>query len=195
MLARSILAAALALGLSSLVPAQAQVAQVVTTCGVGVALPPGPGGRLFMDATGVLCTSGSSAGGGAGTASAASSSAGGVSNFSRIPSSAASSNLTNAKPTAGRAYTYQGCNTTASTIYLRIYNAASTTAVTVGTTAPFAGPYAFPATTCVQATTFAADLGIYASAGLTYAFGTTPADTDATAITAGGIAGFQLGYQ
>ena len=148
-------------------------------------------GRPLGTAENPLTSSGG-AGGGGGSASAAT---GGVSAFSRIPSSAASSNLTNAKASAGRAYTYQGCNTTASLIYLRIYNAASTGAVTVGTTAPFAGPYAFPPNTCVQSTSFADEIGIYASSGITYAFGTTPADTDATAIGAGSIAGFQIGYQ
>lgn len=188
---RLILAAAFAAGLAS--HAQAQVAQVITTCGTGVSLPLGPGGRLYMDSTGTLCTGGSA--GGAGNATAASSSTGGISNFSRIPSSAASNNLTNAKATAARAYTYQGCNTTASTIYLRVYNAASTAAVTVGTTAPFAGPYAFPANTCVQSTTFADSIGVSASAGLTYAFGTSPLDSDTAAIGAGAIAAFQIGYQ
>lgn len=120
---------------------------------------------------------------------------GGVATFSRIPSSAAGTNLTAAKAGASRAYTYHGCNTTASTIYLRLYNAASAGAVTVGTTVPFAGPYAFPANTCLQATTFAADIGISVSAGLVYAFGTTPMDADATAIAAGAITAFQIGLQ
>lgn len=72
MLARSILAAALALGLSSLVPAQAQTATVIPTCGVGVNSPLGPGGNLFTDSTGTLCTSGSG-GGSTGSVPAASS--------------------------------------------------------------------------------------------------------------------------
>jgi hypothetical protein len=148
-------------------------------------------GRPLGTVENPLTSSGGASGGG-GSATAAT---GGISAFSRLPSSAASSNLTNAKASAGRAYTYQGCNTTASTIYLRVYNAASTGAVTVGATAPFAGPYAFPANTCVQTTAFADAIGIYASAGITYAFGTTPADTDATAIGAGSIAAFQIGYQ
>ena len=119
----------------------------------------------------------------------------GVSSFSRMPSSAAGINLTTAKPAPGRAYVYQGCNTTASTVYMRVYNAASVGAVTVGSTTPFAGPYAFPANTCVQATSFADSLGIYASSGITYAFGTSPMDTDAAAIGAGAIVGFQIGFQ
>jgi hypothetical protein len=124
-----------------------------------------------------------------------SSTIGGVSAFSRMSSSASGANLTTAKPSAGRAYVYQGCNTTASTIYMRVYNAASAGAVTVGSTVPFAGPYAFPANTCIPPTTFAAGLGIYASAGITYAFGTSPADSDTTAIGAGALAAFQLGFQ
>jgi hypothetical protein len=130
-----------------------------------------------------------------GSASGGSAVSGGIATFSRITSSAASSNLTTAKASAGRAYTYQGCNTTASTVYLRVYNAASTAAVTVGTTTPLAGPYAFPANTCVQATAFADSIGIFASAGITYAFGTSPADTDTAAIGAGAVTAFQIGYQ
>jgi hypothetical protein len=65
----------------------------------------------------------------------------------------------------------------------------------VGTTAPFAGPYAIPANTCLQATTFAADIGISFSAGIAYAFGTAPADNDATVIGASAITAFQIGYQ
>ena len=121
--------------------------------------------------------------------------AGGVASFSRMSSSAAGSNVTVAKASAGRAYVYQGCNTTASTIYMRVYNTATAGAVTVGTTTPFAGPYAFPANTCLPPTTFAANIGIYTSAGLTYAFGTSPADSDATPIGAGALTAFQLGFQ
>ncbi|WP_187278276.1 hypothetical protein, partial [Methylobacterium sp. WL7] len=143
--------------------------------------------RAVLDIVGRLCVSGGAAETKAGS--------GGVSNFSRIPSSAAGNNLTLAKATAGRAYTYQGCNTTASTVYMRLYNAASTGAVTVGTTVPFAGPYAFPANTCIQVTAFASSIGVSASAGLTYAFGTAPADNDVTTIGAGAIAGFQIGFQ
>jgi hypothetical protein len=171
--------------------AQAQTARVVTDCS-GEVRRPGDGGTLIVDQNGRLCTTLGTSGGQAVSGSAA---AGGISTFSRIPSSAASSNLTNAKPSPGRAYTYQGCNTTASTIYLRIYNAASTAAVTVGTTTPFAGPYAFPANNCLQPTNFASDIGIYGSSGLTYAFGTSPADTDTAAIGAAAITAFQIGYQ
>lgn len=179
-----ILALALAAGVSS--AAQAQNAQVIQSCG-GQALRLNDGSQPFLDIVGRLCVSGGAA--------ETKSGAGGVSNFSRIPSSAAGNNLTLAKATAGRAYTYQACNTTASTIYMRLYNAASAGAVTVGTTAPFAGPYAFPANTCIQVTAFASSIGVSASAGLVYAFGTTPADTDTTTIGAGAIAGFQLGFQ
>jgi hypothetical protein len=125
----------------------------------------------------------------------ASASAGGISTFSRIPSSAAGTNLTTAKSSGGRAYVFHGCNTTATTIYLRIYNAPSPATVTVGTTAVLAGPYVFPANACVQPTTLAAGIGIYAAAGITYAFGTAPSDADATGVPAGAIIGFQMGVQ
>ena len=187
MLHRLIIALALATGVSNAV--QAQNARVVSGgCGsLPGALPSFDATGLFIDSVGRLCVSGGAAETKAGS--------GGVASFSRIPSSAATTNLTTAKATAGRAYTYHGCNTTASTIYLRLYNAASTGAVTVGTTVPFAGAYAFPANTCLQATTFAADIGVSFSTGITYAFGTAPTDTDATAIGAGAITAFQIGYQ
>lgn len=67
MLKRLFLAAALAAGLAS--PALAQsVPQVIATCGIGVSLPLGPGGRLFQDQTGILCTTAGSGGGGGGGA-------------------------------------------------------------------------------------------------------------------------------
>lgn len=67
MLRRLILAAALAVGLASSAVAQA-VPQVIATCGVGVSLPLGPGGRLYQDQTGILCTTAGSGGGGSGGA-------------------------------------------------------------------------------------------------------------------------------
>lgn len=191
MLRTILLALTLAAGASS--AAQAQTALVVPSCvATGVNSPLGPGGVLVRDQAGNICMS---SGSGSGQAAAATSNAGGVSNFSRIPSSAATNNLTLAKTGATRSYVYHGCNTTASTIYLRLYNVASAGAVTVGTTVPFAGPYAFPANTCLPATSFADDLGISLTAGLAYAFGTSPLDTDTTAIGAGAITAFQIGYQ
>jgi hypothetical protein len=185
---RSILIAlALAAGVSG--AADAQNARVLSGgCGSPpAALPANDATGLFIDSVGRLCTSGGAAETKAGS--------GGVASFSRIPSSAATTNLTLAKATAGRAYTYQGCNTTAATVYLRLYNAASTGAVTVGTTAPFAGPYAFPANTCVQVTDFANNIGVSLATGIVYAFGTSPLDADATAIGAGTVTAFQIGYQ
>lgn len=172
--------------------AQAQQAVTVGSCSTR-SNRVGDGAPLSVLQNGDLCTVG--AGGGSSSGASVSAGSGGVAAFSRIPMSAASSNLTTAKASAGRAYTYQGCNTTASTIYLRVYNAASTGAVTVGTTLPFAGPYAFPANTCVQATSFADSIGLYTSNGLTYAFGTSPMDTDTAAIGAGAITAFQIGFQ
>jgi hypothetical protein len=186
MLRTFLLALALVAGVSS--AAQAQNARVTSACGTPPgAIPVGDASGLFIDPIGRLCVSGAAAETKAGS--------GGVATFSRIPSSAATNNLTLAKGSQGRAYTYQGCNTTASTIYLRIYNAATAGAVTPGTTAVYAGPYAFPANTCIQATDFANSIGIYAPTGIAYAFGTSPLDTDTTAITAGGITAFQIGLQ
>lgn len=197
MLHRLILALALVAGVSAFGPsaAQAQSNRVVQSCG---ALPSplrvGDSSADFVDVAGNKCTA-PGTGSGSGAAVGATPNAGGVSNYSRIPSSAATNNLTLAKAGVSRAYTYQACNTTASTIYMRLYNAASTGAVTVGTTAVFAGPYAFPANTCIQVTDFANNIGTSMSAGIVYAFGTTPADNDTTTIGAGAIVAFQLGYQ
>jgi hypothetical protein len=59
MLARLLLAAALALAVIS--PASAQAIQVVPDC-AGVASSAGSGGRLYTDLTGRLCTSGGGSG-------------------------------------------------------------------------------------------------------------------------------------
>lgn len=115
--------------------------------------------------------------------------------FSRIPSAATGTNMALAKAGAGRASSYQGCNTTASTIYMRVYDAASVGAVSPGSTPVLAGPYAFPANTCAPATNFAGNAGVMFSNGLVYAFGISPEDGDATGIDAGSITAFQLGYQ
>lgn len=182
--------ASLALASCLLTPALAQtspfLAMVVPNCGAVNNLPLSQPHMGYMDQSGNFCTSAS----GASVAATM-----GVSGLSRIPSSSASNNLTLAKAGASRAFTFQGCNTTAATIYLRLWNAATSGAVTPGTTAVFAGPYAFPANTCIQPTSLATNLGIAVSAGLVYAFGASPLDNDTTGIGAGAITGFQLGYQ
>jgi hypothetical protein len=115
--------------------------------------------------------------------------------FSRLQNSASGMNLTLAKSGSGRASTYQGCNTTPTTIYMRIYDVVSTDAVTPGTTPVAAGPYAFPGNNCATATNLAGNAGIMFTNGLVYAFGTSPDDDDATGIDAGALTAFQLGYQ
>jgi hypothetical protein len=60
---RLILAAALAVGLSSHVPAQAQSVQALPACGTA-AVPTGPGNRLYTDLNGSLCINGGGSSGG-----------------------------------------------------------------------------------------------------------------------------------
>jgi hypothetical protein len=90
---------------------------------------------------------------------------------------------------------YQGCNTTATTIYMRLYDAATVDSVTPGTTPVLAGPYPFLANNCAPSTSFAGSAGVSFSNGLVYAFGSSPTDDDTTGIDAGSITAFQLGYQ
>lgn len=192
---RLVLALALASCLHLPTPALAQtspfMAYVVPSCGAVSGLVLNEPHIGYMDQTGNFCTSGTGSGG----AAASGISATGISTFSRITSSVASTNVTNAKSSPGRALTYQGCNATAATIYLRLYNTASVASTVPGTTAVLAGPYAFPANTCVQSTTFVANYGVQASVGLSYSFGMGPVDTDTTGIGAASIVGFQLGFQ
>lgn len=115
--------------------------------------------------------------------------------LSRLPSSAAGNSAMLAKSGPTRAYSYQGCNTSATTLFLKIYDAATTDSVTPGTTPVYAGPYAFPPNNCVASTNFAGMSGISVTNGLVYAFGSSPNDDDATVIDAGAITAFQLGYQ
>ena len=113
----------------------------------------------------------------------ASASAGGVASFSRIPSSAASTNLTNAKASAGRVLKIVGYNTGGTVIRIKFYNAASTGAVTVGTTAVFFSRALPPGAFSYDMS----DIGWYFSTGITYALVANAADSDATAIAAGAI--------
>lgn len=65
------LAIAAALGLAALTaPADAQVAQVLPSCG-SASIPVGPGGRLYTDQTGNLCTAGGGGGSSGGSVTAA----------------------------------------------------------------------------------------------------------------------------
>lgn len=123
------------------------------------------------------------------TAPATSPLAGGVTAASRIPSAAATVNLTNAKATPGRVYKVYACNTAASARFVKFYNAA---APTVGTTAVFFSRQ-LPATTCLGFDV--GDVGWYFSVAISYALTTGNADSDATALTAGDVTQLSVEYQ
>lgn len=110
---------------------------------------------------------------------------------SRIVSSANSTNATVAKASTGDLFAVQGYNTTASVVYLKLYNKAS--APTVGTDTPIKTipipPNAPVPSSCVWAN------GLYFSTGIAYALTGAAADNDTTAVAAGAIVGLNLDYQ
>lgn len=156
-----------------------------TTAANSVSVTPGSG-SLFVVNAGI--NSASSLWGSVNNAAAVT---GGIATFSRIPSSAATTNLTGIKSTAGRMYKTRGCNTTAATIYQKFYNIASGS-VTVGTSTVF-DSFAFPANQCSSYDYM--DIGSFYSTAMTYAFTANPADNDATAIAAGAMTQVTVGFQ
>lgn len=107
---------------------------------------------------------------------------------SRIVSSAASTNATSAKASAGTVYGITGYNSNAAVRYLKLYNKAS--APTVGTDTPVL-TYAIPPTAG-----FAFDdvNGMYFSTGIAYALTTGSADADTGAVGAADIVGLNIKY-
>lgn len=106
---------------------------------------------------------------------------------SRLISSAASTNATSAKASAGNIHMLTGRNTALSVIYLKTYNKAS--APTVGTDTPrhtFAIP---PGNFVIEW-----PKGCYFATGIAYAYTTGSADNDTGAIAAGDILGHNLDY-
>lgn len=156
-----------------------------TSTANSVSIVPGAG-ALFVVNAGV--NSASSLWGSVNNATSVS---GGVASFSRIPSSAATTNLTGVKSSAGRVYKVRGCNTTASPIYMKLYNIASGS-VTVGTSTVF-DSFAFPANQC--ASYDYSDMGSFYSTAITYALTGGTADSDATAIGAGAMTQVTVGWQ
>lgn len=108
---------------------------------------------------------------------------------SRIPSSAATTNATVAKASAGTLHAISGYNSNAAVRYLKIYNKA--TAPTVGTDTPIL-TLAIPATSAIPPTLL--PMGMYFSAGISYALTTGAADADTAAVGAGDILGLNLAY-
>jgi hypothetical protein len=106
---------------------------------------------------------------------------------SRIPSSAANTNPTVAKASAGRAMLVDGYNASALVTYLKLYNKA--TAPTVGTDVPVL-TLALP-----PASVFAYDLdGFVFATGISYGLTTDAADAGTTAVAAGAILGLNVAY-
>lgn len=107
---------------------------------------------------------------------------------SRIPSSAASTNATVAKASAGEVFMAVGYNANAAARYLKIYNKA--TAPTVGTDTPI---LTLP---LVPQAGFAFDFptGFALATGISYALTTGAADADTGAVSAADILGLNLVY-
>ncbi len=110
---------------------------------------------------------------------------------SRITSSANSTNATVAKAGAGDLFGIQGYNTTASVVYLKLYNKAS--APSVGTDTPVKTIPIPPNAPVPPGCTWAN--GFYFSTGIAYALTGAAADNDTTAVSAGAIVGLNLDYQ
>lgn len=98
--------------------------------------------------------------------------------------SAASTNATVVKNTAGRVYGYQLANTTTSWRYLKLFN--TTTAPVVGTTVPLYTVPIPPGTTSDLTQT----VPLSHSAGISYSITANPADIDTTAVGAGDVVGY-----
>jgi hypothetical protein len=107
----------------------------------------------------------------------------------RLPSSAATTNATSVKATAGTLYSVVAYNTTAAVIYVKIYNTAG--APVVGTDTP--------RLTLVVPPNGTLDFnvggrGAAFSTGISFATTTGAADADATAVGAGAIVGLNVNY-
>ncbi len=113
---------------------------------------------------------------------------GGVAPLARIVSSAATTNATIAKASAGRVYRVFACNTTTTAVYLKFYNVITTpvpgtTPVFVSRALPAAGAAGGLACQSFDV----ADIGWSFSTGIAFALTTGNADTDATAPAAGAV--------
>lgn len=114
---------------------------------------------------------------------------GGLTTISQLITSAATTNATVAKTSAGRIYKIRGYNSASSVLYLKIYNKSS--APTVGTDTPVMILPLKPSDI------FDLDfglLGYYCTSGISYALTANPAANDSTAIGAGNITGLNIWY-
>jgi hypothetical protein len=121
---------------------------------------------------------------------------GGIASYSRIPSSAATTNTTVTKASAGRVYKIFACNTTTSAAFIKFYN--TSTVPTVGTTTVMFSRPILPAASAGGlncASYDMSDVGWYFSSGISFAITTGNADNDNTALTAGQITQLSIEYQ
>lgn len=95
--------------------------------------------------------------------------------------SAASTNATSAKASAGQLYGWSITNTNAAVMYVKLYNKAS--APTVGTDTPVI-TIAVPGSTVGGGTNYNSDIGIAFATGIAYATTTGAADSDTAAVAA-----------
>lgn len=100
---------------------------------------------------------------------------------------AASAAAVSVKASAGRVYSFNLCNNTNASRYVRFYNSA---AATTGTTPVYAGAITLSAGSCQQYTT---NFGLTFSAGISFSVTAANGDADATAPLAGDVSGF-IGY-
>lgn len=106
---------------------------------------------------------------------------------SRIPSSAATTNPTSAKASAGDLCNVTGYNSSATVTYLKFYNKAS--APTVGTDTPYVTIALAPTAT------FSISFdSLYFATGIAYGLTTDAADAGTTAVAAGAILGLNVVY-
>jgi hypothetical protein len=118
----------------------------------------------------------------------ASAATGGIASTTRLLSSAATTNATSAKVSAGRLYAAHGYNAATGVRYLKLYNKASSPAV--GTDTPVK-TIALP-----PSCGFAFDwpVGYSFATGIAFAITAASSDADTTAVAAGDILGLNLDY-
>lgn len=117
------------------------------------------------------------------------STSGGMTLTSRLLSSAATTNPTVAKASAGRMYRIEAYNTTASVKYLKLFNKASSP--TFGTDTPVRTIPLLPGVTTVRDWS---DIGYYFSAGISWGITGALADNDNTALAAGDVTCVHIDY-
>ena len=112
------------------------------------------------------------------------------SNFFVLPAAAASNNLTLVKGSAGAIKTIQGYNAKTSAVRLKLFNAASTGAVTPGTTAATKSIYLPPSSAFV----FDYPSGVSCSSGIVLMLTTGSSLTDNTAVAVNDVTDLNVDY-